>query len=133
MVPSWMLIVAQEESAQGASRYMTFIIIAVFIAVFYFLLIRPGQKQKKAHRELVSSVKKGDEVMTAGGLFGTIKRVDAENVIMEIARKTEIKMAKSSIARVVNAEDFEEEEEDYEEDYEEENEKGEEDSGEDEG
>ncbi|HDY69570.1 MAG TPA: preprotein translocase subunit YajC, partial [Actinobacteria bacterium] len=116
-----------------ASRYMTFIIIAVFIAVFYFLLIRPGQKQKKAHRELVSSVKKGDEVMTAGGLFGTIKRVDAENVIMEIARKTEIKMAKSSIARVVNAEDFEEEEEDYEEDYEEENEKGEEDSGEDEG
>ncbi len=118
MLPALIFIAAQEESAQGASRYMTFIIIAVFIAVFYFLLIRPGQKQKKAHQELVSAIRKGDEVMTAGGLYGTIKRVDPDSVMIEVAKKTEIRVSKNSIARVVSAE--EEEEEDYEEEYEEE-------------
>lgn len=121
MIPSWMSIIAQDGGATGS--YMTFVIIGVFIAIFYFLLIRPGQKQKKAHQEMTSSLKRGDEVMTAGGVFGTVKKVEGDNVMLEIARKTEIKLSKNSVARVITEEEEEEEyeeEELEEEEYEEE-------------
>ncbi len=118
-----MTIIAQEGGSTNS--YMTFAIIGVFIAIFYFLLIRPGQKQKKAHQELVDSLGKGDEVMTAGGLYGIITKVEGDAVMLEIARKTEIRLAKNSIARVVNAEEDDYEEEDYEEEELEEAEDGE--------
>jgi preprotein translocase subunit YajC len=113
LIPAQLFLIAQ--AGGGSASYMTFIIIAVFIAIFYFLLIRPGQKQRKAHQALVEAVKKGDEVMTAGGIYGTVSRVGADFVIIEIASKTEIKVAKGSIARMISSEEEEEEEEEYEE------------------
>lgn len=92
-----------EEAAGGAGSYMLFIYVALFVGVFYFLLIRPGQKQRKQHEQLVSSIKKGDEVMTAGGIYGTVTRVHDDYVMIEIASKTEIKLSRNSIARTVNA------------------------------
>lgn len=102
-------LIAQEGGASGS--YMTIVIIVVFIAIFYFLLIRPGQKQRKAHQELVESINKGDEIMTAGGLFGTVTRVSSDSVMVEVAKKTEVKLAKNSIARVTGSEEEEEIEE----------------------
>ena len=96
--------------------------IAAFVAIFYFLIIRPGQKQKKAHKELVESLKKGDEVMTAGGIFGTITQVKSDHVMVEIAKKTEIKVSRNSISRISRPEEEEEEEEVEEEEVEEETE-----------
>lgn len=84
----------------GWEQYSTWIFIAVFVALFYFLLIRPGQKQRKEHQQLVSSVKKGDEVVTAGGIYGQVTKVGEDYVMLEIAQKTIVRMTKSSIARV---------------------------------
>jgi preprotein translocase subunit YajC len=84
------------------------IFIVIFIGIFYFMLIRPGQKQRKAHDQLVSSIKKGDQVMSAGGLYGTITQVKEDYVMLEVARKTEIKLSRGSIARVVSASEAEE-------------------------
>lgn len=84
----------------GWEQYSTWIFIAVFVALFYFLLIRPGQKQRKEHQQLVSSVKKGDEVVTAGGIYGRVTKVGEDYVMLEIAQKTIVRMTKSSIARV---------------------------------
>lgn len=92
-----------EEAAGGVGSYMLFIYVALFVAVFYFLLIRPGQKQRKQHEQLVSSISKGDEIMTAGGIYGTITKVDDDNVMVKVADKTEIKLSRNSIARTVNA------------------------------
>lgn len=94
---------AAEESSGGAGSYMLFIYVALFIGVFYFLLIRPGQKQRKAHDELVSSIEKGNEIMTAGGMFGTITEVGDDYVMVEIADNTEVKLSRNSIARTVSA------------------------------
>ncbi|MFA6000804.1 MAG: preprotein translocase subunit YajC [Thermoleophilia bacterium] len=100
----------------GSGSTTMIIYIAAFIGIFYFLLIRPGQKQKKAHQELVESLKKGDEVMTAGGMFGVLTQIKDDYVMMEIAKKTEIKVSRSSIARTTSEQEpVEEEEEETEE------------------
>lgn len=100
----------------GGGTTTMIIYIAAFVGIFYFLLIRPGQKQKKAHQELVESLKKGDEVMTSGGIFGVITQVKEDYVMVEIAKKTEVKLSRNSIARTTSAEEpVEEEEEETEE------------------
>lgn len=91
-----------EEATGGVGSYMLFIYVALFVAVFYFLLIRPGQKQRKQHEQLVSSIGKGDEIMTAGGIYGTITKVQDDFVMVEVANKTEIKVSRNSIARTVS-------------------------------
>lgn len=100
----------------GGGSTTMIIYIAAFIGIFYFLLIRPGQKQKKAHQELVESLKKGDEVMTSGGIFGVITQVKDDYVMVEIAKKTEVRLSRNSIARTTSTEEpVEEEEEETEE------------------
>ncbi len=85
--------------ASASSGIATLVIFALFIVVFYFLLIRPSQKQKKQHDALVQALEKGDTVVTAGGIFGRITQIKEDYVLLEIARKTEIKVARSSISR----------------------------------
>ena len=67
-------------------------------AIFYFLLIRPQQKKAKEHKALLDAMKKGDNVITAGGVHGKINSVDDEIVTLEIANNVNIKITKSYIA-----------------------------------
>ena len=74
------------------------------IIVFYFLLIRPQQKQRKQHQALIASLKKGDKVMTNSGLIATItKVVNDQEVLLEIANGVHCRFVKSAIINVVNA------------------------------
>jgi preprotein translocase subunit YajC len=102
-VISFLLAEADNGSNQGGGAVggglMTLVIFVLFIAVFYFLLIRPSQKQRKAHEQLVAGLKKGDVVMTAGGLYGTITQVKDDYVMLEIAKKIEVKVSRNSVAR----------------------------------
>lgn len=74
----------------------------VFIfAVFYFLLIRPQQKRMKAHQQMVQAVKKGDEVVTAGGLYGKITGLEGEDVaLVQVASGVEVKVVKATLSQV---------------------------------
>ncbi len=137
MISTATLIIAEGESAGFGGNYSTtLIIIAVFIAAFYFLLIRPGQKQRKAHEQLVNSIREGDEIMSAGGIYGTVTHVGGDFVIIEVDEGTEIKLAKSSIARRGDAGEESEaadEDADVEADYEEETAGGDDDGEDDDG
>lgn len=75
--------------------------LAIFIVVFYFLLIRPQSKRTKEHRKLLDSVTKDDEVMTAGGLMGKVVEVDDTSVVLKIAKDTDVKFQKSAITTVL--------------------------------
>jgi preprotein translocase subunit YajC len=70
-------------------------------AIFYLLLIRPQQKKAKEHKVLLESLKKGDQVITAGGIHGKITAVDENVVTLEIATGVNIKINKGYIANVV--------------------------------
>jgi len=74
-------------------------LLLIFV-IFYFLLIRPQQKKMKDHRALIEAVKKGDTVVTGGGLIGKVTRADETEVEVEIAPNVKVKVVKSTLADV---------------------------------
>jgi len=87
-------------SKGGGQGYEGLIMLVLMFAIFYFLLIRPQQKRAKQHRELVSALKPGDQIVTAGGLYGKVAAVEETTVTIEIATGVKIKMNRASITEV---------------------------------
>lgn len=89
-------------------------LILIFV-VFYFLLIRPQQKKQKAHREMLGALRRGDRIVTAGGIIGQIMRVSDNELTVEIAPDVRVKVMRGLVsdvlARPEPAEDEEDEEE----------------------
>ncbi len=81
-----------------SSQIMAFLPLILLFAVFYFLLIRPQQKRARTHKQFIEGLKKGDRVVTSGGMYGTITGVTDDAVTIEIAEKVRIKVLKSAIA-----------------------------------
>jgi preprotein translocase subunit YajC len=79
------------------------------LGVIYFLMIRPQRQQQRRHQEMISALKPGDEVITAGGLYGEVKRLDPDRVMLEIDDDVEVVVAKRAIASVVPPEELQEE------------------------
>ena len=77
------------------------ILLPVFFAVFYFLLIRPQQKRMKEHAELVRSLETGDDVLTNGGLYGTITTIDGQIAELEIADGVVVRIQRSAVAELI--------------------------------
>jgi preprotein translocase subunit YajC len=77
-----------------------FIIILVLLAALWLLLIRPRQRQLRAQQRQISTLEVGDEIVTAGGLYGTVKRIDDDEVRVEIAPDLEVRIAKRAIAGI---------------------------------
>jgi preprotein translocase subunit YajC len=80
------------EGAQGApgGEYASLIMVAVFGLIFYFMIYRPQSKRVKEHKSLMSSMSKGDEVLTSGGLIGKISKISEENDYLQIAISEEL-------------------------------------------
>jgi len=75
-----------------------FIPIILMFVIFYFLLIRPQQKKAKEHQQMITNLKKGDRVITSGGIHGQITSLDENTITLEIAEKVRIKVTRSTIA-----------------------------------
>lgn len=75
--------------------------IAAMIAILWFLLIRPQKKEQQRHLEMVKNLKKGDEVVTVGGIYGRIMSLDAERISLKVSDNVKIDVERSKIVRVV--------------------------------
>ena len=95
---------AADAAAQEPSALQGLLPLIIMFVVFYFLLIRPQQKKYKQHQQMVTSLRRGDKVVTAGGLVGKITKVDteADSLKVEIASGVEVEVVRSTIASVVN-------------------------------
>jgi preprotein translocase subunit YajC len=113
------VIYAAESSGGGGSFLVTLLPLILLFGVMYFLMIRPQQRRRREAQELQAGIGSGDEVVTIGGLYGTIVEADDETVVLEIAPGVQARYARPAIARVVSKAEAEEE---YEEEYEEEDE-----------
>lgn len=85
----------------SSSAGMLIIYVVAFIAIFYFMAIRPQQKQRRAHQALLSSLKKGDQIVTAAGMYGTVKRVEENIVVVEVAKGVTIKIARNAVSQII--------------------------------
>jgi preprotein translocase subunit YajC len=86
-----------------------FAFILLLLAAFWFLLIRPAQRRQKQQQALLNEVEVGDEIVTAGGLYGIVTEVHDDEVRLEIAPELEVRVARRAIAGVVNEPEEEEE------------------------
>ena len=89
---------AQASGAMPGGDLVTFLPMIAIIVVFYFLLIRPQQKRARTHKQFIENMKKGDRVVTSGGMYGTITGVTDNSVTIEVAEKVRVKVLKSAIA-----------------------------------
>jgi|UPI0004BC4A4F preprotein translocase subunit YajC len=72
--------------------------LALFIVIFYFLIIRPQKKKQKQHENMLASIRRGDQIVTAGGFFGVVKDVKDDSFIVEIADGVKVRLLKSSVS-----------------------------------
>lgn len=87
----------------GMAAFQQFIPLIFMFAIFYFLLIRPQRKKALAHKALLESIKRGDNVITAGGVHGRVFAVENDLVVLDVANNVNITINKSFIAAVKQA------------------------------
>ncbi|MEZ5126725.1 MAG: preprotein translocase subunit YajC [Thermoleophilia bacterium] len=86
--------------------------VLIFVGIFYFLAIRPQRRQKQQHDELLRMIKKGDEIVTIGGMMGTVTRIGDDWLEVEVAKRTRVRLMKYAIRSITTiSEDDEEDEE----------------------
>lgn len=88
----------------GGGDTLGFILpMALIFAVFYFLLIRPQQKKVKQHREMLGGIRRGDKVVTGGGIYGTVTKVVSDHeVVVQIAEAVKVRVARGTITEVLS-------------------------------
>ncbi len=88
----------------AAALFVQILPILAIGLVFYFLVIAPANKQRKKTQEMLSSLKKGDRVVTSGGIYGTVQGVEADVVYLKIADNVKVKLARSAVTSIVTGE-----------------------------
>lgn len=94
---------AQQAQKGGSSLFGLLLPLLLLFAIFYFLLILPQQRQEKKRKEMLSKIRKGDRVVTSGGLIGTIQKVDENVVTLKISQNTNVKVERGSIKGIIGA------------------------------
>ena len=105
---SWIAVLGNTlgQAAPGGSPnlFASLLPLLLIVVVMYFLMIRPQQKKQKAHQALISSLKNGDEVVTAGGMYGTVAGIDDKKntVWLKIGGDVKVRVERFAIARVLS-------------------------------
>jgi preprotein translocase subunit YajC len=94
---------AQAAAPGGAAAIGSFVPLILIFGIMYFLVIRPQQKKLKEHRGMVEALRRGDQVVTQGGIVGKVTKVQEDGMIeVEIAEGVKVKVVRSTIAQVLN-------------------------------
>ena len=83
------------------SLFSTLLMFALIIGIFYFLILRPQQKRQKERQKLLEALKKGDKVITSGGLHATVAGIDEKSVLLQVADNVKLKYDRSAVATIV--------------------------------
>jgi preprotein translocase subunit YajC len=89
---------AEGEEATGGFDWTLIVFLVLIFVVFYFLMIRPQRKKQKEHQELLQELKRGDKVVTAGGIYGVIETVSEDSVVIKVESGATMRVAKGSVA-----------------------------------
>ncbi len=93
---------AQAPGGGGGFDMISLLPLVLIFVVFYFLLIRPQQKKAKSHREMIGAIRRGDSVLTGGGIIGKVTKVlDDDRIQVEISDGVKVQVAKGTVAEVI--------------------------------
>jgi preprotein translocase subunit YajC len=87
-----------EGAGGGFGNWTSIIILVLIVAVFYFLMIRPQRKRQKEQQQLMEELKRGDKVITAGGIYGQIESVTEDSVVIKVESGATMRVAKGGVA-----------------------------------
>jgi len=97
-VVNWAFAAGPGGAAESSPMWTFMAPMVLMVVIFYFLLIRPQQKKAKEHKALLDNLKRGDRVVTSGGLIGTIVNIEDPLVVIEVADKVKVEVARPYIA-----------------------------------
>ncbi|MAI85270.1 MAG: preprotein translocase subunit YajC [Rickettsiales bacterium] len=91
-----------QSATQQPSLFASFIPLILIFVIFYFLLIRPQQKKQKQHQILLAGIKKGDQIITSGGILCKVVKADTEYLTVEISPNVNVKIFRATVSDVLN-------------------------------
>lgn len=86
----------------SGSMVSTIVMFGAIFLIFYFMIIRPQQKRAKEREKLLSSIEKGDKVITSGGVHGTVAGVEEKTILLQVTENVKLKIERSAIATIIN-------------------------------
>ncbi len=90
--------VVPAEGAEGGFDWTLIIFLALMFGLFYFLMVRPQRRRQKEHQKLVEELKRGDKVITAGGIYGVIESTSEDSIVIRVESGTTMRVARGSVA-----------------------------------
>jgi len=102
LLPDLPALLAQQSAAPAGAGWMQLVFFGLLFAAMYFLMIAPQRKKQKEHEKMLTTLGSGDEVLTSGGIYGTITNVKEDRFVVRIADNTKIEIGKSFVTAVVN-------------------------------
>jgi len=97
------IAMAPQGQGQGGGMISTIIMFGLIILIFYFMILRPQQKRQKDRDKMLNDVQKGDKIVTAGGVHGTVVGMEDKTVLIQIADNVKVKYEKSAVATVIRS------------------------------
>jgi preprotein translocase subunit YajC len=94
-------ILAQQTPDGGGDFMQTIILFGLIFVIFYFMIIRPQQKRQKERQKMLDAVKKGDKIITGGGIHGTVVGMEEKTVLVQIADNVKVKLERGSVTAVI--------------------------------
>ena len=102
-------VLAMAPQGQGGSGFVsTLFMFALIILIFYFMILRPQKKRQKDRQQMLDNVKKGDKIVTVGGLHGTVVGIDEKTLLVQVADNVKMKFEKSALSSIVRESEIEE-------------------------
>lgn len=98
-----LLLMSSPQGDAGGSMVSTLIMFGLIIAIFYFMIIRPQQKKQKDRQKMLDAIKKGDKVVTIGGLHGTVIGIEDKTVLVQAGDNIKLKFDKTAISLITSA------------------------------
>lgn len=101
MIETLLLFMQPQQGDSGSGITSTLVMFGLIFLIFYFMIVRPQQKRQKERQKMLDAIKKGDKIITAGGMHGTVIGVEDKTVLIQIADNVKVKVDRSSVASIV--------------------------------
>ena len=103
MAEALLAVVMVPRQGGGSGGFVLLVQMGALFAIFYFLLIRPQRKERERQKQMIAAIAKGDEIVTSGGIIGTVIRAEEDRLIIKTGGETKVTIVRSNVARKVSA------------------------------